>query len=277
MPIHLYEAETGKLITTLLRPGRRIQGREAAAILRRVLDHLLMVWPWVRITVRGDSHFSAPEVHDLCDEYGVDFILGQATNQRLKALGTPLLEKAAVLAEQTDEPIRLFESLDYQAESWSRPRQIIHKAEITEGKVNPPQRCLRASAYDPADRHEKHSMDEIQLRHDPATYTQSRCQSAGASHQGAFPLCHVLSPQRPDKDGGPQSRHRIRHPMTTRKNRSPARPRDHSAQIKGHSVRRSNLGLPNTDPPSHLGEENPSQRSITLWIPGNCDFMNKSG
>jgi hypothetical protein len=137
MPIHLYEAETGKLITTLLRPGRRIQGREAAAILRRVLDHLLMVWPWVRITVRGDSHFSAPEVHDLCDEYGVDFILGQATNEKLKALGQPLREKAAVLAEQTDEPVRLFESFDYQAESWSRPRQIIHKTEITEGKVNP--------------------------------------------------------------------------------------------------------------------------------------------
>ena len=42
LPVHLYEAETGKLITTILRPGRRIRGREAAAILRRVLDHILM-------------------------------------------------------------------------------------------------------------------------------------------------------------------------------------------------------------------------------------------
>ena len=52
MPVHLYEGGTGKLIT---------------AILKCVLDHILMAWPQVQITLRGDSHFSAPEVHDLCD------------------------------------------------------------------------------------------------------------------------------------------------------------------------------------------------------------------
>ena len=137
MPVHLYEGQTGKLITTILRPGRRIRGSEAAAILRRVLDHLLMAWPHVRICLRGDSHFSAPKVHDLCDEYGIDFILGQAVNTKLNALGAPLMEQAAVLAEQREEPVRLFTEFDYQAGSWSRPRQIILKAEITEGKANP--------------------------------------------------------------------------------------------------------------------------------------------
>ena len=137
LPIHLYEGETGKLITTLLRPGRRIRGREAAAILKRVLDHLIMVWPKTKITLRGDSHFSTPEGHDLCDGYGIDFILGQAINKKLKALGEPLMELAAALAEQTDEPVRLFDSFDYRAGSWSRPRIIIYKAEITQGKTNP--------------------------------------------------------------------------------------------------------------------------------------------
>ena len=137
LPIHLYEGETGKLITTLLRPGRRIRGREAAAILKRVLDHLIMVWPKTKITLRGDSHFSTPEVHDLCDGYGIDFILGQAINKKLKALGEPLMELAAALAEQTDEPVRLFDRFDYRAGSWSRPRIIIYKAEITQGKTNP--------------------------------------------------------------------------------------------------------------------------------------------
>ncbi len=122
MPVHLYEGGTGKLITAILRPGRRIRGREAAAILKRVLDHILMAWPQVQITLRGDSHFSAPEVHDLCDAYDVDFILGQANNKKLKALGAPLMEQAAALAQQTEEPVRLFTSFDYQAGSWSRPR-----------------------------------------------------------------------------------------------------------------------------------------------------------
>ena len=137
MPVHLYEGTTGKLITTLLRPGRRIRGRQSAAILQRVLDHLLMVWPQVQITLRGDAPFSAPEVHDLCDEYGIDFILGQANNQKLKALGAPLMAQAMALAEKTAGPVRLFTSFDYQADSWSRPRRILYKAEVTQGKANP--------------------------------------------------------------------------------------------------------------------------------------------
>ena len=137
MPVHLYEGETGKLITTILRPGCRIRGRQTAAILMRVLDHLLMVWPQVHITLRGDSHYSAPEVHDLCDAYGIDFILGQAINKKLKALGEPLMAQAMARAEQTAGPVRLFTSFDYQARSWSRPRRILYKAEITQGKANP--------------------------------------------------------------------------------------------------------------------------------------------
>ena len=42
LPVHLYEGKSGKLITTLLRPGRRMRVREAAAILKRVFgsfDH----------------------------------------------------------------------------------------------------------------------------------------------------------------------------------------------------------------------------------------------
>ena len=91
LPVHLYEGTTCKLITTILRPGCRMRGDQAAAILKRVLDHLTMVWPQTRICLRGDSHFSTPEVHDLCDGYGIDFILGQAVNKRLKRLGAPLM------------------------------------------------------------------------------------------------------------------------------------------------------------------------------------------
>ena len=137
MPVHLYEGETGKLITAILRPGQRIRGSVTAAILRRVLDRLFQAWPKVRITLRGDAHFSAPEVHDLCDEYKIKFILGQAVNKKLKALGEPLMAEAAAQAEKTDKPVRLFTRFDYQAGSWSRPRQILYKAEIIEGKANP--------------------------------------------------------------------------------------------------------------------------------------------
>lgn len=138
LPVHLYEGHTGKLVTTILRPGHRMRGAQAAAILKRVFDHLIMVWPQTKICLRGDSHFSTPEVHDLCDGYGIDFILGQAVNTKLKQLGAELMAQAEDLAQvQTDEPVRLFGHFDYQARSWRCARRIIHKAEITQGKPNP--------------------------------------------------------------------------------------------------------------------------------------------
>ena len=122
MPLHLYEGHTGKLITTILRPGRRIRGKVTAAILRRVFDRIRQAWPKVQILLRGDSHFSAPAVHDLCDEYEVDFILGQAVNKKLKTLGEPLMEEAIALSEKSEGPARLFSCFEYQAGTWACPR-----------------------------------------------------------------------------------------------------------------------------------------------------------
>ena len=139
LPVHLYEGESGKLMTTVLRPGRRIRGREAAAILKRVLDHLILVWPKTKITLRGDSHFSTPEVHDLCDGYGIDFILGQAINTKLKTLGEPLMELAAALAEQTDK------RCGFLTASNIRPRAGLDRARLSTRPSSHKEHPTRAS------------------------------------------------------------------------------------------------------------------------------------
>ena len=139
MPVHLYEGHSGRLITAILRRGRRIKGREAAAILRRVFAAIRKAWPKVQITLRGDSHFSTPEVHEVCEAYRLSFILGQAPNSKLHELGASLMEQARAQAEEgaEEEPVRLFSSFDYQAKSWKRPQRILYKAEVTQGKANP--------------------------------------------------------------------------------------------------------------------------------------------
>lgn len=139
MPVHLYEGHSGRLITAILRRGRRIKGCEAAAILRRVFAAIRKAWPKVQITLRGDSHFSTPEVHEVCEKYRLSFILGQAPNSKLHELGAPLMEQARAQAEEgaEEEPVRLFTSFDYQAKSWKHPQRILYKAEVTQGKANP--------------------------------------------------------------------------------------------------------------------------------------------
>jgi hypothetical protein len=68
-PMHIFEGNRGDLIATILRPGKRPKGEEIAMILARVFKYIKAAWPQTQISFRGDSHYSASEVHDLCDEF----------------------------------------------------------------------------------------------------------------------------------------------------------------------------------------------------------------
>ena len=137
MPLHIYEGQTGRLITTLLRPGTRPSGKQIVSILKRLVKTLRQAWPDVGIFLRGDSHFSCPEVHDFCDEHEVYFALGQAGNTRLAARGHPLMAQAKARYQETGQPVQLFTCFGYQAHTWALPRRIIYKAEITaSGQAN---------------------------------------------------------------------------------------------------------------------------------------------
>jgi len=131
LPLHIYEGQTGKLITAILRPGARPTGKQIVSILKRLIAHLRQAWPNVGIFLRGDGHFSCPEVHTFCDANNVYFVLGQTGNNRLSPLGHSLMEQARTLYQEIGEPVQLFEAFDYQAKTWARPRRIISKAEIT--------------------------------------------------------------------------------------------------------------------------------------------------
>jgi len=141
MPLHIYEGQSGKLITTILRPGVRPTGAEIVMILKRVVAYLRQAWPSVALFLRGDSHFSAPEVHEFCEAEKVDFVLGQGSNAVLQRNAAALLAQAQALHRAAkversvgapDETIRLFTSFAYQAETWEKPQRIIGKVEVSD-------------------------------------------------------------------------------------------------------------------------------------------------
>ncbi len=94
-PIHIFEAGTGKPVLSLLRPGKRPSGEEAAQVLRHVIARIRNNWPRVEIMVRGYSHYAAPEVLDLLEEKRCGYILGLSTNARLAKMAQPRAEDAA--------------------------------------------------------------------------------------------------------------------------------------------------------------------------------------
>jgi hypothetical protein len=64
-------------------------------------------------------------------------MVGLAQNKRLNALTEPLQTQAEKAFEATGEKQRLFQALDYQANSWHCSRKVIAKAEHTKKGRNP--------------------------------------------------------------------------------------------------------------------------------------------
>jgi len=136
MPIHVYEGKSGKLIASILRPGKRPSGTEIVAIVKRIVQRIRTAWPEVGIVLRGDAHYSTPEVHDWCADNNVHFVLGQGANKTLYAKASGIMAQAAELYALGEKPVTLFSEFSYQAGSWSHPRRVIVKAEYNQQGAN---------------------------------------------------------------------------------------------------------------------------------------------
>ncbi len=136
MPIHIYEGKTGKLITTILRTGKRPSGEEIAMILKRIIRKIKQAWPHVGIIIRGDSHYAGPHVFNLCNKDDIFFCLGLTGWAPLKRKVEPLVEKAKAVFQQKSKPVKLFTEFQYQADSWNAPQRVICKVEYNEKGSN---------------------------------------------------------------------------------------------------------------------------------------------
>jgi hypothetical protein len=131
MPLFIFEGVSGKLVTSILRPGKRPTGREARAIIKRVVQRIRAVWPSVGILIRGDSHFATPELYAWCDNHDVQYILGLATNAVLRTLAQPVLSAARRGYELSGEKSRVYRQVRYQAGTWHRELRVIVMAEVS--------------------------------------------------------------------------------------------------------------------------------------------------
>lgn len=159
LPLFLFEGLSGKLITAVLRPGKRPTGKENAAIIGRVLKALRQAWPQTHILLRGDGHFANPELMALCEaDAHMDFIFGLAGNKALTPKAEPRLTEARALhaqcceaARQAQQPepsaTRLYDDLDYRAGSWPKAYRVVVKAEVMALGDNP--RFVVSSLQDP--------------------------------------------------------------------------------------------------------------------------------
>ncbi len=88
--------------------------------------------------MRGDAGFCREELMAWCETPQVDYVLGLAKNERLKAESASELEQAEKQCHQTGHAARVFKEFAYQTrQSWSRARRVVGMAEHLEKGANP--------------------------------------------------------------------------------------------------------------------------------------------
>ena len=136
LPLFIFEGQTGKLITSILRPGKRPDGKQIRAIIKRVIKKIRAAWPKVGILLRGDSHFATPELYSWCDKYNVYYVLGLTKNSTLNEMAKSTLAAAHRRYEMFGEKGHVFKELLYQAGTWHRALRVIIMAEVSERGEN---------------------------------------------------------------------------------------------------------------------------------------------
>ena len=129
MPLHIYEGKSGKLITTILRTGKRPSGKEIVMILRHVVKRIRTFWPHVGIIIRGDSHYSCPDVFAFCEEHNIKYVLGLTPRVPMMRKSQSLSYKTKELYDENKEPVKLYGEFFYRANSWSSFQRVIIKSE----------------------------------------------------------------------------------------------------------------------------------------------------
>ena len=135
LPLYVFCGE--QLLVSYLRPSNIDPAKHAWAILAKLVRALRERWPEVKIILRADSGFCRWKMLRWCESHQVDYIVGIAKNERLKALSAKLEQRAEGKYRKSGEKVRLFKRFKYGAESWDKKRCIIAKAEHAAQGANP--------------------------------------------------------------------------------------------------------------------------------------------
>ncbi len=205
MPLHIYEGQSGKLITTILKPGRRTKSVNVYAILRRLVSYLRSHWPKTIIILRGDSHFCSKEFMDWSEtQKNVEFLTGITGNSALTKLAKSTIESAKKQYLTTGKPVKRYHSFEYQASTWKHSQRVVVKVEYNDMGENvryitSSMRCIRTKAlYENA--YCPRGAAELRIK-EHKTYLNSdrmSCSSFMANqfrlflHSAAYVLIHTL-------------------------------------------------------------------------------------
>jgi len=137
MPLHVYEGLSGKLITAILRTGKRSGGEETVGYLKSMVERIRNHWSNTIIVFRGDGHFSSPQLFAYINtQENMYSVNGLTSNNRLLREAQTTIDRVHRLYEYTRKKVKLYHSFYYQAGSWSSSRKVVVKVEMSTQGLN---------------------------------------------------------------------------------------------------------------------------------------------
>ena len=135
LPLYVFCGQA--MLACVLRRSRIDGAKNAAAVIKLLVQRLRRAWPQARIIVRGDSGFCRQRLLRWCERSGVNYIIGLARNARLEA---QVRYAELMLAEQYETSglkQRLIDEFIYAADSWDIERRVITRLEHGSQGNNP--------------------------------------------------------------------------------------------------------------------------------------------
>jgi hypothetical protein len=134
-PLLVFDQD-GWPVAAVLRGGRTRSGG-VIGVLMRIYRRLVEAGVRFEMTLRADAGFSSPELYQMCETLGIDYVIGLITHSALISRLEPTMERARALAK-AEGKAKIITDFEMR---WGRKtphdRRIVAKAEITSLGENP--------------------------------------------------------------------------------------------------------------------------------------------
>ncbi|MEO6747910.1 MAG: IS1380 family transposase [Caldimonas sp.] len=127
LPLYVFCGQA--MLACVLRRSRIDGAKNAAAVIKLLVQRLRQAWPESRIIVRGDSGFCRQRLLRWCERSGVSYIIGLARNARLEAQVRYAELMLADEYERSRTKQRLIDEFTYAADSWNIERRVLTRLE----------------------------------------------------------------------------------------------------------------------------------------------------
>lgn len=132
-PLVAFDGLNGLFLGALLRPGNLYTSNGVVEFIEPVLRHFIIDLHLQNVLIRADSGFAVPELYDLCEKYGVQYIIRMKSNKRLVRFSEELAAQEPNCATAGTE--YRYKTITYQANSWENERKVVIQNERPFGEL----------------------------------------------------------------------------------------------------------------------------------------------